>query len=41
MFTPKGVIVPIVTPMHDDGSINEAELRKQINRLIDAGIFGT
>lgn len=40
MFTPKGVIVPLVTPMHDDGSINEEELRRQINRLIDAGIFG-
>lgn len=40
MFTPKGVIAPIVTPMHEDGSINEEELRKQINRLIDAGIFG-
>lgn len=40
MFTPKGVIVPIVTPMNDDGSINEAELRNQINRQIDAGIFG-
>lgn len=40
MLKPKGVIVPIVTPMNDDESINEDELRKQINRLIDAGIYG-
>lgn len=40
MFAPKGVIVPIVTPMNEDESVNEEELRKQINRLIDAGIYG-
>lgn len=40
MLKPKGVIVPIVTPMHEDGSLNLDELRKQINRLIDAGIYG-
>lgn len=40
MFAPKGVIAPIVTPMHEDGSLNLEELRKQINRLIDAGIYG-
>ena len=26
------------TAMHEDGSINEAELRRQINRQIDAGV---
>lgn len=40
MLKPKGVIVPIITPMNEDESINEPELRKQINRLIDAGIYG-
>lgn len=36
----KGVIVPIVTPMHDDESINFAELDNQIERQIEAGIYG-
>lgn len=36
----KGIIVPVVTPMNDDESINEAELRNQTNRMIDAGIHG-
>lgn len=36
----KGIIAPIVTPMNEDESINEAELRNQVNRLIDAGIHG-
>lgn len=35
-----GIIVPILTPMHDDESINEEELRRQIDRLIDAGVHG-
>lgn len=36
----KGVIAPVITPMREDESINEEELRFQINRLIDAGIHG-
>lgn len=36
----KGIIAPIITPMFDDESINEKELRNQVNRLIDAGIHG-
>ena len=36
----KGIIPPILTPMHDDESINEAELRHQVNRMIDAGVSG-
>jgi len=36
----KGIICPIITPMNEDESINEAELRNQVNRLIDAGIHG-
>ena len=42
----KGIIPPIITPMNDDESINVAELRNQVNRLIDGGVhalfpFGT
>ncbi|RGJ32016.1 4-hydroxy-tetrahydrodipicolinate synthase [Fusobacterium varium] len=34
----KGVIVPLLTPMNDDETINEKELRNQINRQIESGI---
>jgi len=42
----KGVIVPIITPMHADESVNVEELRKQVNRQIENGVhaifcFGT
>lgn len=40
MFTPKGIIVPIITPMHDDESFNEAQFRIEINRLIKSGVSG-
>jgi len=36
----KGIIVPILTPMNADESINYGELKNQINRMIDAGIHG-
>ena len=36
----KGIIPPILTPMNDDESINETELRHQVNRMIDAGVSG-
>ena len=36
----KGIIVPILTPMHGDESVNEQELRNQIDRLIAAGVHG-
>lgn len=36
----KGIIVPVVTPMHDDGSINTEELKRQTDRLIQAGVHG-
>ena len=36
----KGIIPPILTPMNDDETINEAELRHQVNRMIDAGVSG-
>ena len=35
-----GIIVPILTPMNEDESVNEQELRRQIDRLIDAGVHG-
>lgn len=36
----KGIIVPIVTPMHEDETINTEELRHQVDRQIEAGIHG-
>lgn len=36
----QGIIVPILTPMNEDESINEVELRRQIDRLIGAGVSG-
>ena len=36
----KGIICPLLTPMYEDESINEKELRNQVNRLINAGIHG-
>ena len=35
-----GIIPPILTPMNEDESINEKELRRQVNRLIEAGVHG-
>ena len=34
----KGIIAAMQTPMFEDGSIHEAEMRRQINRQIDAGV---
>ncbi|MDO4838695.1 MAG: 4-hydroxy-tetrahydrodipicolinate synthase [Clostridia bacterium] len=36
----KGIIVPIVTPMTDDEEINTDELKRQVERMISAGIHG-
>ena len=36
----KGVIAPILTPMNEDETINDKELRNQVNRQIDNGIHG-
>ena len=36
----KGIIVPIVTPMNADESVNYTELRNQIDRMIAGGIHG-
>ena len=42
----KGIIVPIVTPFRENETVNTAELRRQVDRQIEAGIhaifcFGT
>ena len=36
----KAIIPPIVTPMNEDESVNEKELRNQVNRQIKGGIHG-
>lgn len=36
----RGIIPPILTPMNADESINYAELRKQVNRMIENGCHG-
>ena len=36
----RGIIPPILTPMHEDESINETELKRQIERMIAAGVHG-
>lgn len=34
----KGIIAAMQTPMFEDGSLNEAEMRRQVNRQIEAGV---
>jgi len=36
----KGIIVPILTPMNEDETINVEELRIQVDRMINNGIHG-
>jgi 4-hydroxy-tetrahydrodipicolinate synthase len=36
----KGIVVPIITPFHEDESVNEAGLRQLVNHLIDKGVHG-
>lgn len=36
----KGIIPPIITPMNEDESVNETELRNQVKRLLKAGVHG-
>lgn len=40
MFKPYGIIAAMLTPFHDDESVNLIELRKQVNRFINAGVHG-
>lgn len=39
-FIPKGIIPPVITPLTDDGQINEKVLRQLINHFIDSGVHG-
>lgn len=39
-FKPYGIIPPIITPFHDDGSVNYPMLRKMVNHLIEQGVHG-
>ena len=34
----KGIIAAMVTSMHEDESLNEQEIRHQVNRQIAAGV---
>ena len=40
MMKPEGIIVPIITPMTEDEKFNEAQMRVEVNRLIDGGVSG-
>ena len=40
MFSPEGIIVPIVTPMNEDETFNEEQMRVEIRRLIKGGVKG-
>ena len=39
-FTPKGIVVPVVTPLTAEGKFNEAAYRRLIDYLADNGIAG-
>lgn len=39
-FVPKGVIPPIITPLHENGEVNDAVLRQLVNHLIENGVHG-
>jgi len=39
-FTPKGIVVPIVTPVTDEGRFNETAYRRLIEYLCENGIHG-
>jgi 4-hydroxy-tetrahydrodipicolinate synthase len=40
MFKPYGIIPPVISPLHEDGSFNETVYRSMIDRLIDNGVHG-
>ena len=39
-FTPKGIVIPVVTPVTADGKFNESEYRRLLNYFIDNGVHG-
>ena len=40
MFKPEGIYVAMLTPFSEDGSINEEELRRIVDFLIESGVHG-
>jgi 4-hydroxy-tetrahydrodipicolinate synthase len=40
IFKPRGVIPPVITPLTNEGKINEKALRKLVNHLIANGVHG-
>jgi 4-hydroxy-tetrahydrodipicolinate synthase len=40
MYKPEGIYVAMLTPFTDDGSINEEELRRIVDFLIESGVHG-
>jgi 4-hydroxy-tetrahydrodipicolinate synthase len=40
VFKPKGIIPAVVTPLTDDGKLNEKAMRKLLNYLIAGGVHG-
>lgn len=39
-FKPQGMVIPLLTPFHQDGSLDEQALRRSTRRLIRAGVHG-
>lgn len=39
-FTPKGIVIPVITPVTADGKFNEAAYRRVLNYFIDNGVHG-
>ncbi|MBQ6435016.1 MAG: dihydrodipicolinate synthase family protein [Synergistaceae bacterium] len=40
MFKPKGIVIPVVTPIDDDGNFLEDEYKRLLQYFIDNGIHG-
>ncbi len=40
VFKPKGIIPAVVTPLTNDGKLNEKAMRKLLNYLIEGGVHG-
>ena len=40
MIRPSGIIAAMSTPFFEDETLNEEELRHQVDRLIGAGVHG-
>ena len=40
MFELKGIVPPLVTPLHEDETIDEAALERQLGRVLEGGVHG-